>query len=450
MVLSSALSLSGLPVEVLGIILEFATASTLVSLCQTNQRIHAACLRYIYRTVELVSLTSIVKCCQTFIANTSYALEVRTFKLVCYPTNTFRCFAYLIQSAMAHLINVEDLILQVSPPLISALKLSSFHFPRLRTCKMPCATHTASFLRRHLTIVFLAGLQAPEGDSLYMLPELRIHMPALRSFAGSPTLACTVVPYSRVWRVLLWWPLQNMPAPNYADVIDTLALSETKILRFDNVVDTWDVALLVAIVAGMPDLTDLSIRNDSVSDPTQLEIFIAHLDTVVAGLPHLSSLSISQDLVRGADFLDPRDLEVEFDAVRRWGDISYAPHRRSPQRNVLGALTPERVVSRDQSAEYAAHAGARQVAPRPCGLLSRTLRGVHQDCGSRGGEGHCRPAAQCAGTPWPNSRVRDRHGCGGHGNVIPSRLSAACSDLKLPSVCSYLVSFSRNQFSLPM
>ncbi|KAJ7451902.1 hypothetical protein FB451DRAFT_1185956 [Mycena latifolia] len=33
------------------------------------------------RTVELDNLTSIVKCCQAFIANTSFTLEVRTFKL---------------------------------------------------------------------------------------------------------------------------------------------------------------------------------------------------------------------------------------------------------------------------------------------------------------------------------------------------------------------------------
>ncbi|KAJ7452012.1 hypothetical protein FB451DRAFT_1524676 [Mycena latifolia] len=105
-----------------------------------------------------------------------------------------------------------------------------------------------------------------------------------------------------------------------------------------------DVALLAAIVAGMPDLTDLSIRKDSVSDLTQFEMFIAYLDTVVAGLPYLSSLSIGQDLIRGADSLDPRDLEVKFDAVRRWGDISPTLRIVVLPSEILAPDTPDMLV----------------------------------------------------------------------------------------------------------
>ncbi|KAJ7433208.1 hypothetical protein FB451DRAFT_1419888 [Mycena latifolia] len=63
-------------------------------------------------------------------------------------------------------------------------------------------------------------------------------------------------------------------------------------------------------------------RSTLMRNTSQTQISSRTLTLSSLGFPIFPRSSISQDLVRSADFLDPRDLEVEFDAVRRWGDIS--------------------------------------------------------------------------------------------------------------------------------
>ncbi|KAJ7679733.1 hypothetical protein B0H17DRAFT_1333949 [Mycena rosella] len=319
---SHALSLPGLPVEILGIISEFSAKSTLVALCQTNQRIHAACFRDIYHTVHLNSLASAVKCSQTFISNPIYAEEVRTLKMVCYPRRTFRRFDNLVQSAMAHLRNLESILLHVSPSLFTPV--ARVHFPRLRECVISCAADPSPFLSRNTGLASLLVLPKSDEDPSNIPPTSRIYMPVLRNFAGPGTLATAVVPHSRVWRASIFWHLQRHTVLGYAETIASLALSGRKVLMLDNVVTTWDTALLAAIIAGMRHLTDLSIRNPSGPDPVQIQVFVSYFDGVIAALPTLTSISVTQEPLRPSGLLDPHDLEPEFSAVRRWGDISPA------------------------------------------------------------------------------------------------------------------------------
>ncbi|KAJ6528660.1 hypothetical protein DFH09DRAFT_160557 [Mycena vulgaris] len=312
-------ALPGLPVEILGIIAEISTTAALVPLCQTNRRIHAACFRHIYRTVNLESLPAIVKCFQTFNSNAAYAEEVRSLKILCSPKWTLRRFGDLIQSAMSQLKNVEIFFAQVPPSLFPCFSLA--HFPRLRECVIPGATETGPFLRRHGRIVSLVVLPQDEDFTPIPSPQ-RVHMPALCQFGGPEAFALALVPNSRVSRVFICWQPHRTPAKSYADVMATLALSETYILSFTNAIHTWDTSLLSAIVAGMPHLTSLTIENPSAPNSALLQIFISHLDAVVTGLPHLMWLSIGQGPFQSPDSLDPRDLQWEFNIVRQWGAIS--------------------------------------------------------------------------------------------------------------------------------
>ncbi|KAJ7096813.1 hypothetical protein C8R44DRAFT_859920 [Mycena epipterygia] len=311
--------LSGLPVELIGLIAELSAPTDVVALCQTNRWIHSVCFRYVYHSVALDNLPDIVKCLRTLVSNTGYAQEVRALKLECYPRSTFRSFGALLQATMMHLRNLENLFAHVSPDLFASL--SEARFPRLRECSIPFGRHTDPFLLSHSGIHSLLVLPTDEEQLEYMPSVPRISMPDLQTFFGPEALALMVIPHSRVSHLFICWNPHRSLLRGYADEISTLALSSTPILLSDNVIRTWDTSLLSAIAASMPHLTTLNFRNPCPSGSHQLQAFISHMDTVLATLPSLTIIAITQDPLR-SESIDSDELEGEFQVVRRWSNIS--------------------------------------------------------------------------------------------------------------------------------
>ncbi|KAJ7309374.1 hypothetical protein DFH08DRAFT_1088292 [Mycena albidolilacea] len=324
--------LPDLPVEIIALISEFSSIAAVVALSQTNRRIHSICFRYIYRVVELEDSARAVKWSTTLATNNPYAQEVRKLKLLCHISceHSRRRFNATFHSALSNLKNLENL--HLSTPHLGILPcFSDAHFPKLRICSLPLSLYTDPFVRRHPGLI-----------SLYVLPEqyhmqisstppdisaAEIRLPNLRTFIGPETFAFKVVPHSSASRISVMWNTRRLLLCNLSSDIATLALSRTEILTLDNIVGIWDTSLLSAIVAGLPHLLKLGFWNVSVPNSDSQNIFVSRLDVAVANLPGLTSLSVLQSPLRAPGLLNPRDLDAEFDTVRRWGSI--APTLRS-------------------------------------------------------------------------------------------------------------------------
>ncbi|KAJ7652729.1 hypothetical protein DFH06DRAFT_1205555 [Mycena polygramma] len=306
-------ALCSLPVEILSIISELCSTLELLRLCQTNRWMHSVCFRFIYHTVDLQDPARAVKCCETLASNILYAHEVRTLKFLTYPKYSLQRFQAAMESAMSNLPNLETLHVYTHPSLFACF--SALYFPRLRVCSIPLGSFTDPFVRRHPGLTSLSVL--PVYDSYGQshpppsIPLAHAHMPHLRIFFGPETFAFKVVPHGHGLH-------------NPSDDIATLALSGENISVLENVVHTWDTSLLSAVTSGLPHLTKLEFWNISPREPDMLQIFIAQLDTTIGALSGLTTLSILQNPLRPPGFLDPRDLDGEFETVRRWGDISPA------------------------------------------------------------------------------------------------------------------------------
>ncbi|KAJ6528667.1 hypothetical protein DFH09DRAFT_1094356 [Mycena vulgaris] len=157
-------ALPGLPVEILGIIAEFSTTASLVPLCQTNRRIHAACFRHIYHIVHLESLPAIVKCFQTPTSNAAYAGESLL------PKWTLRRSGDLFQSAMSQLKNVEIFFAQMP---------SNFFFFMFLPCTFPSPPRMRNPKRCQYRIT---GAGSPITLTLTPLDENRFSSRLLLSF----------------------------------------------------------------------------------------------------------------------------------------------------------------------------------------------------------------------------------------------------------------------------
>ncbi|KAJ6571095.1 hypothetical protein B0H19DRAFT_657190 [Mycena capillaripes] len=305
--MKSASPLCALPVEIMGIISEFSTIVDLVQLCRTSRRIHSVCFRFIYRVLELQDFARTIKCCETLTSNIFYAQEVRMLKMLCYPKYPLGRFRAVLQSAISNLPNLENLHVYIHPSLFACF--SDLHFPRLRACSIPLV----------LPDDYYYGQNPSASLALSVVPT---YMPHLRMFFGPETFALKVIPQSRTSHLSIWWNTRRLQLNNPSDDVAILSLSGAKISILENVVGIWDTSLLSAITVGLPHLTKLEFRNISPPERDILQIFISHLDAAITGLSSLASLSILQNPLRPPGFLDPRDLDGEFDAVRRWGEIS--------------------------------------------------------------------------------------------------------------------------------
>ncbi|KAF7346816.1 F-box domain-containing protein [Mycena sanguinolenta] len=317
-------SFCDLPVEIIGLISEFSAIPNVVTLAQANRRAQSICFCFIYRTVELEDPVRTVKCLTTLGSNMLYAQAVRKLKLLYYPKYPFRRLLVAFRTALVNITNLETLHLSTHLHMFACL--SDVLLPRLRMCSIPLALYTDSFVRRHPGLTSLSVLPDYHGEFLSGVPDLsgtHIHMPNLRMFIGPETFAFRVIPHSRASHISIMWNTHRLRLGiSPSDDVATLALSSVNILTLENIVGNWDTALLSAITAGLPHLLSLEFWNISVSDLESLQAFISHFDATVSGLPSLTSLSILHGPQRPPGLLDPRDLDREFDTVRRWGDIS--------------------------------------------------------------------------------------------------------------------------------
>lgn len=74
-------SISKLPLELLDEIARYAASGTQLSLSRVSKSFHSLSIRYLYRRILLISLDSVLRCCQTLSAKPSVAQTVRYLEI---------------------------------------------------------------------------------------------------------------------------------------------------------------------------------------------------------------------------------------------------------------------------------------------------------------------------------------------------------------------------------
>ncbi|KAJ7167130.1 hypothetical protein C8R46DRAFT_1351285 [Mycena filopes] len=313
-----------LPTEILDLIAGNSSLQDLLALCRADRSVHAVCLRQIYCDITLPDARSAVLFFRTMISNKLAASYVLNLAMESYlapelPVYLFKAFGTLVRTGMCNLTSLHELDSTI-PQVFHVF--SDMHFPHLRACTISLFDDTAAFLRLHPKLTHLI-IYNPLGLSVPVsLRTPPIILPDITSFVGPHILAPLI--------------LQNSPAAlattlNYhqhdttafAETLSPIAKAVPALRVLYSIVPTWDPALPAAIGAHLPSLVNVKIQNRSQVGPDDpaddLPPFLLCIDRMIHALRDLRTLHIVTDPPHPLD-----RLAVEFEHVRRWGDISPA------------------------------------------------------------------------------------------------------------------------------
>ncbi|KAJ7457186.1 hypothetical protein B0H11DRAFT_2063162 [Mycena galericulata] len=323
-------ALLGLPNELIHAILECTDTAYLLTLCQTNQRIHGLCLDWIYRSVHLNDPVRLLKFCENVILRKEAADAVRKFKTSC-PTKDAAAvenFYITWKSAFGRMKNIQELCV-ASFALFHLIYDLRFH--NLSICSIPCSGQIIPFLKQHPTITWLSVYlwyeEEGEKDDRDVASEFTslsqpIYMPNLRQFSGPATVAYAVMPGAPTFDMGIYWLNHDITGKTFSDILGALARMNAVGGLLTNLLSSWDSSFILAIVDHMPRVRKLHLQNmmELEDDSEEKALFISSVEGALSALPELESLTIIGRSPPTSESYD--DLDTEFDIVCRWADHS--------------------------------------------------------------------------------------------------------------------------------
>ncbi|KAJ7171101.1 hypothetical protein C8R46DRAFT_1087646 [Mycena filopes] len=301
-----------LPNELLHAIAGYCEKRDLLTLCRVDRKMHAVCLKWIYRGIKLENLGGVVKCCKTVVLYPEMALLVREFRILCAPHYAFGAFYSTVRLAISTFQNLNTLRVESWPILRS---LSDIHLPRLGDCSIPASPEMFTFLKRNSTISTLRIISGHEIESFPLQP---IHMPELRDFGGPASVARCVVPRSQTYRITNQWATSD----NFSDCLAACSLSKAEVMQLSNIITSWDSALLSAVAQHMSGVQALLFQNVMDDDPSQP--FLQFVDVILPSLSALNHLVLypPESLDTFAIWTDAEASDEDFATLRRWSALS--------------------------------------------------------------------------------------------------------------------------------
>ncbi|KAF7368832.1 hypothetical protein MVEN_00208400 [Mycena venus] len=303
-----------LPAELIHAISGHLEQRDLLGLCQTGRRMHAICLRWIYRALTLENVVQLLQCCKTIISRPEAADSVRELKITCVPNYALKTFYSTFEFAITRMKNIREITLFAHELFRS---FSNVSFPRLLNCTIPISLDVYPFLRRNPTITSLS-MEGP-CPNLNSFPIQPMQMPKLQYFHGPNTVACSVVPGSLVSRIAVFWLFQ--PNSDFSRDLAAFATSMVDIINLTGVVCSWNPDLLVAVAKYTPRIQSLHISNIK-DDSLEQGDFISAVNDTLRSVPCLKTLifNVRPSLLHRPPIWE--SLESEFEIVHMWGQIS--------------------------------------------------------------------------------------------------------------------------------
>ncbi|KAJ7474715.1 hypothetical protein FB451DRAFT_1174149 [Mycena latifolia] len=166
-------------------------------------------------------------------------------------------------------------------------------------------------------------------------PTRQIHLPKLQRFVGPAISARDFIPGSPASHATIWWKEILIPKVAFSFSQGLEAIAQSNVRNLNNLITSWDQTLLVAVVDHLPHLQYLRITNvkhirvpganvirneEHAHGPSVL--FLA-IDDALNSLTCLDTLTIACVPVGdNRAVIDDDELDADFHAVRRWGEIS--------------------------------------------------------------------------------------------------------------------------------
>ncbi|KAJ7154155.1 hypothetical protein C8R46DRAFT_1118838, partial [Mycena filopes] len=306
-----------LPNELLDSLAEHATLGDLLSLCSTNRRLYAVCLRRIYSSVVLPDFARAVCFFRTAVSNNQAAALVRVLKIeipfsASGPIVISKSFGCRMRSALRNLTAMVRIDLPPSTHILGAI--SNIRFPHLIDCAIPFCSAAAVFLQLHPTLENLI-LADPDHAHPWPLVFPEIQLPNLKDFCGPAAAAGLVIAGSPCSRAILLW---DSTIQRHSGAVFS-ALRSSHLREFHHGVLVWDMTMISAIAMHVPNVHMLRFSNRS-SPPNRviLQAFLSSVNNSIHAFHSLLTLHIES-----AAFPDPNlahDLAFEFECVSKWGE----------------------------------------------------------------------------------------------------------------------------------
>ncbi|KAJ7154157.1 hypothetical protein C8R46DRAFT_445950 [Mycena filopes] len=306
-----------LPNELLDSLAEHPTLGDLQSLCSTNRRLYAVCIRRIYSSVVLPDFARAVCFFRTAVSNNQAAALVRVLKIEIPfsgsgPIVISKSFGCSMRSALKNLTALVRIVLPPSTHILGAI--SNIRFPHLIDCAIPFCPAAAAFLQLHPTLKNLA-LANPDHAPSWPLVFPKIRLPNLKDFFGPAATAGLVIAGSPCGRATLWWDstIQRQSPAVFS------ALRSSHLRELHHCVLVWDMTMISAIAMHAPNVHALRFSNRS-SPPNRqtLQAFLSSVDDSIDAFYSLLTLHIESPAFPDSNLA--HDLAFEFECVSQWGE----------------------------------------------------------------------------------------------------------------------------------
>ncbi|KAJ6494011.1 hypothetical protein C8R47DRAFT_1213691 [Mycena vitilis] len=190
---------------------------------------------------------------------------------------------------------------------------------------MRCSPYSATYLFRNSPIAPLLHLFQflclnPTITGLVIIPThftaalSPTRMPRLETFRGPGTVACSVLPGSRISKLMIYWEL----FPDFSRVLAMAGTSKIDVVELSSVLDFWDPLLLMAVAKHVPRVELLHIQYIENQHGSQQDDSSA-VENTLHSLPGLAKVRIMEGDGTRMDSTDG-ELDSEFEVVRKWGE----------------------------------------------------------------------------------------------------------------------------------
>ncbi|KAJ6567638.1 hypothetical protein DFH09DRAFT_1081082 [Mycena vulgaris] len=245
--MSTPLSLTSLPTELINEILLQIRRSALVALCLVGDCwLNTCCVPHIYSALSIADLDQLMQFCTTLNLCSELGEKVESLRVESPPYSDFQ------ENKAPHRINtsrrnkaaraagelhqIRSVCTTTMASLCNVIHLQTTHFdflpflspisfPRLRHLGAALTDHLLPFLHAHPDLESLVVKDPRAMEHNYVLPRMiaNFQLPTLRSFNGPESLVCAILPGSRVTSTTVFWDNSNLRQVSATECLITLS-----------------------------------------------------------------------------------------------------------------------------------------------------------------------------------------------------------------------------------
>ncbi|KAI3603268.1 hypothetical protein WG66_002271 [Moniliophthora roreri] len=274
-------SLLHFPTDIIDVIMELSSKSSLISLCLVCKALKEAATRVLYHTLLLKKPSKLVQCLRTLLQNPLAAASCRIFcikypiEIVPRKATHLGAFFGLLAKVLPRIFNLRNISITISHQHEAGLPLTkrvdfilqNCTYPHLKQAfmKMPITPAVIQFLERHQKTVELVVL-LPYGDQFAMTFDRAYYFPRLEHFYANATSALSFfksLPFDALpglrQLTIYWMPLEIVDLRVLMTVMKKKCRDQEVKLAFFRIGRNDDNDLIEEVSLQFPHVNELSV-----------------------------------------------------------------------------------------------------------------------------------------------------------------------------------------------